>query len=321
MGAGGEFDAIRRFLPPGQSLPAAVTMGAGDDASVLEGGWVVSTDLTVEDVHFRRTWVSDEEIGGRAVLAALSDLAAMAARPLAVLCSVAVPGGDRVDVDAVMAGVRKAAESCGASLIGGDLSRSPGPLVLDVVVIGRTASPCYRTGSQAGDQIWVTGALGGSAAAVRIWEGGQEPPQVLREAYARPTPRIVEALGLAGDGLLRAMIDLSDGLAGDVGHLAAAGDVKAVIEVERIPVSDAARKLLGQDVALDVALHGGEDYELCFTAAVGAVEPAAWTSTTGVRLTCVGRMEEGRGVCLQMPDGEVRGVDRRGFDHFASRDG
>jgi thiamine-monophosphate kinase len=321
LGTGGEFDCIRRFLSPARPLHAAVTMGAGDDASVLEDGWVLSTDLTVEDVHFRRTWVSDEEIGGRAVLAALSDLAAMAARPVAVLASVAFPRGGRVDVDAVMAGVRQTSEAWGASLIGGDLSRSPGPLVLDVVVVGRAESPCYRSGSQAGDQIWVTGTLGGSAATVRIWEAGEEPPAALREAYIRPSPRITEALDLASGGLLHGMLDLSDGLAGDVGHLAAAGDLRAILEVERVPVSEAARGLLGDEVALDLALHGGEDYELCFTAAPGSVDPAAWTAATGVRITRVGRMEEGDGVYLQMPDGELRGADRGGFDHFGSQAG
>jgi thiamine-monophosphate kinase len=321
LGAGGEFDAIRRFLSSSGPLHAAVAMGAGDDASVLEGGWVVSTDLTVEDVHFRRTWISDEEIGGRAVLAALSDLAAMAARPVAVLASVAVPRGGRVDVDAVMTGVRGATEARGASLVGGDLSRSPGPLVLDVVVVGRSESPCSRAGSRAGDQIWVTGTLGASAAAVTIWEGGEEPPAGLRDAYVRPSPRIPEALDLAANGVPRGMIDLSDGLVGDVGHLAAAGGVRAVVEVDRIPVSEAVVERLGHAVALEMALHGGEDYELCFTAAAGSLDPVAWTAAAGVRVTRVGRMEEGSGVGLRTPDGEVREADRGGFDHFGSHGG
>ena len=117
------------------------------------------------------------------------------------------------------------------------------------------------------------------------------------------------------------MVDLSDGLVGDVGHLAAAGELRAILEVERIPVSEDARRLLGDEVAVDLALHGGEDYELCFTAAPGSVDAAGWTSATGVSLTRVGRMEEGSGVDLQMPNGEVLRAEKGGFDHFGGQGG
>jgi thiamine-monophosphate kinase len=320
LGAGVEFDTIRRFLAHGRAPHPSVAVGPGDDAAVFEGGWVLSTDLTVEDVHFRRGWASPEEIGGRAVLAALSDLAGMAARPVGVLASVAFPQEpDDAYAEAVMAGVRGAADAWDAPLIGGDLSRSPGPLVLDIVVVGQAESPCLRAGSVAGDRIWVTGALGSSAAAVRTWEAGREPSPELREAFLRPTPRISVALALAAGGRIHAMLDLSDGLAGDAGHLAAAGDLRAVIEIERIPVSEAARVALGEEVALEMALHGGEDYELCFTTA--SELPAADVEAAGVPLTCVGRMEQGKGVWVQSPGGELRQVTRGGFDHFAGQGG
>lgn len=144
LGPGAEFDMIRRFMASDAPLPPEVRVGPGDDAAVLQGGWVVSSDVSIEDVHFRRAWLSDEEIGYRAASAALSDLAAMAATPVALLVSMAAPGSN-VDVDAVQAGVRDAAASLGASVIGGDLARSPGPLMIDVVVLGCTSGPSFET--------------------------------------------------------------------------------------------------------------------------------------------------------------------------------
>jgi len=233
LGAGAEFDLIRRFTAEDEALPPEVMIGPGDDAAVLEGGWVVSTDMAVENVHFRRDWISDEEIGRRAGAAALSDLAAMGATPVAVLLSIAAPRGGSVDLDGVNAGVRAAARACGAAVVGGDVSRSPGPLVLDVVVLGRTSWPVQRDGAEPGDHVWVTGSLGASTAAVRAWEGGGEPAPELREAFVSPRPRFEEARCLVEREVVDAMIDISDGLAGDVGHIAAASGVECVIELER----------------------------------------------------------------------------------------
>ena len=127
LAPGGEFDLIRRIV--GQTdLSTDVMVGPGDDAAVLSDGWVLSTDLSVEDVHFRRSWITDEEVGYRAAAAALSDLAAMAADPVGLLVSCAAPRGGAVDVEAVQRGIRSAAQSVGACVVGGDMSRSPGPL-------------------------------------------------------------------------------------------------------------------------------------------------------------------------------------------------
>lgn len=314
LGPGGEFDLIRRFLSAGGSPSPQLLVGPGDDAAVLEGGWVLSADLSVEDVHFRRAWLRDEEVGFRAAAAALSDLAAMAATPVGVLVSMAFPTGARWDLDAVQAGIREAAALVGASVIGGDLSRSPGPLVLDITVVGQSPTPVLRSGAAVGDEVWVTGALGASAAAVRAWESGQEPPSALRAAFARPTPRTRAATVLARAGVLHALVDLSDGLAGDAGHLAAAGGVGVVLETGRIPVAEEARVALGPSDALAAALHGGEDYELCFAAPAGAVTPAV-ADAVGVPLTRVGRIEAGEGVWLQDGNGGRTRPSRGGFDH------
>lgn len=315
LGPGAEFDLIRRFVGARPELPDSVLVGPGDDAAVLEGGWVISSDLSVEDVHFRRAWLSDAEIGHRAAAAALSDLAAMAATPVALLLSVAAPAS--VDLEALAASVRAVARSVGASVAGGDLSRSPGPLVLDVVAIGRTERPVLRNGVRPGDEVWVTGSLGASAAAVLAWRSGGEPSVELRAAFARPVARVAEALGLVERGVARAMIDLSDGLAGDAGHLAAASGVCVTLEAAHVPVSGAAVEALGEAAALEAALHGGEDYELCFAARRDAVDPAAFAERHGTTLTRVGTAAEGQGVRLEERDGSTRTLERGGYDHWA----
>jgi thiamine-monophosphate kinase len=316
LGPGGEFDLIRRFLTEGEAMPAEVRVGPGDDAAVLDGGWVVSADLSVENVHFRRAWLSDDEIGYRAAASALSDLAAMAARPVAVLVSMGLPTDRDVDAERLHAGVREAALAVGAVVVGGDVSTSPGPCVLDVVVLGRADAPVLRGGARPGDEVWVTGTLGASAAAVAVWERGEVPSPALRAAFARPTPRVSAARALAETGALRALVDLSDGLAGDAGHLAAAAGVRIVVEVARVPVAAAAVEALGGERALDAALHGGEDYELCFTAAPGAIGADAAGAIAPVSLTRVGRVEAGEGVWLEADDGSLRPVARGGFSHF-----
>jgi thiamine-monophosphate kinase len=317
LGAGAEFDLIRRFVASQAALPPEVRVGPGDDAAVLEGGWVVTTDLSIEDVHFRRAWLSDREIGYRAAAGALSDIAAMAASPVGVLVSLAAPRG-AVDVEAVHAGVCELCEAVGAQVIGGDLSRSPGPLVLDVVALGRCAWPVLRDGAEPDDDVWVTGDLGASAAAVRVWESGGEPTPELRAAFARPAPRIVEARCLVEHELVDALIDISDGLAGDAGHIAAASGVKVTLEADAVPVAPAAVAALGQAASLDAALHGGEDYELCFVTDPGAVDPGYFARRHGIRLTRVGRVSEGEGVWLRERDGSVRRLERGGFDHWSA---
>ena len=315
LGPGAEFDLIRRFMGSDTGLPPEVWVGPGDDAAVLQGGWVVSTDISVEDVHFRRAWLSDEEIGYRAAAAALSDLAAMASTPVGVLVSMAAPRSG-VDVAAVQAGIRTAAGAVGAAVIGGDLSASPGPLVIDIVVLGCTAWPVLRDGAEPDDEVWVTGKLGGSAAAARIWESGGEPDAALREAFAHPRPRAEEARWLVDREWVDALIDLSDGLAGDAGHLAAASGVKITLDATGIPVAEAAVAALGPEGALEAALHGGEDFELCFVTDPGKVDPEAFERRFGLPLTRVGTVAEGEGVWLRGADGVVHPVERGGFDHW-----
>jgi thiamine-monophosphate kinase len=327
LGAGGEFDLIRRFyaaLP--EAKRADVRVGAGDDCAVVAGdGIAVSTDVAVEGIHFRREWLTPQELGYRAAAASLSDLAAVAARPIGVLVSLVLPEQDVPDGAAgIMAGVVEMATAAGGVLLGGDVSRSPGPLVVDVVVVGEAPQPVRRSGARAGDELWVTGSLGGAAAAVASWLAGREPERDARTAFARPRPRLREAHWLAEHGALHALIDVSDGLAGDVGHLAVASQVAMVLDTPAIPVHPtAARAAHGSGAwearpGLRLALSGGEDYELLFAAPVGTVAGlvAEFETRFGTRLTRIGDVRPGAGVVLRDEGGRERPLDIGGYVHF-----
>src|SRR5688572_18406006 len=225
--------------------------------------------MSVEGIHFRRDWLAPFEIGCRAASAALSDLAAVAARPIGVLVAVALPEADAGDFAVeVMAGVRSAAERAGGVVLGGDLTRSPGPVVVDVTVVGEAREPVLRSGARPGDELWVTGELGGAGVTVArlLREELPDPDALLR--FTAPVPRCAEALWLKERGLPTAMLDLSDGLAGDATHLAAASGVSIVFDQDAIPTHPAVVAEASSPAdALAYATSGGEDYELCFTAA------------------------------------------------------
>jgi thiamine-monophosphate kinase len=321
LATGPEFDLIRRFLPKHTPVRPDVRMGPGDDCAVIVGdGIALSADMSVEGVHFRRDWLSFREIGGRAAAAALSDLAAMAARPIGVLVSLAVPPADAGEPAVeVMAGVRAAAAEVGAALLGGDLARTPGPMTIDVTVVGEAPHPVLRSGASMGDEVWVTGELGASGLFVEQMLGGWRPSRRARERFAAPVPRTAEARWLAERGLTHAMIDISDGLAGDAAHLAAASGVAILLASELIPIHPAVvRDAATPDEALRLAISGGEDYELCFAAALGEVEAHlhAFEAAFGTRLTCVGRVAGGDGVWWTDAEGNRRPIGAGGYQHF-----
>jgi thiamine-monophosphate kinase len=328
LGQGAEFDLIRRFLrdaqpTAGSALPENVRVGAGDDCAIVRGeGIALSVDMSVEDVHFRRDWLEPEEIGYRCVAAALSDLAAVAATPIGVLIALAARESDGADVAAaIMEGARAAASGFRAAVLGGDVTRSLGPIVVDCVVVGNAMRPVLRRGARPGDSLWVTGELGAAASAVAAWQAGRVPEAAARLAFALPTPRIAEAAWLASRNAVDAMIDISDGLAGDVTHIAAASDVRIILDAMSIPIHPVAHiGMEDPDAALRLALTGGEDFELCFAAPPGAVERLgeAFLNTFDLQLTCVGTVHEGSGVGFRDFDGKVHDLGLKGFNHFAS---
>lgn len=308
MGPGREFDAVRELLE--RWGPAAV--GIGDDGAVLDvpagSRLVVSTDTTVEDVHFRPGWLTPREVGWRAAMAALSDLAAMGATPLGALLALTVPRRWRGEVGELAHGLGDAAVRACAPIVGGDVTDGD-RLALAITVLGHAPKPLSRAGARAGDLLFVTGRLGGPGAALAAWDAGGEPPAWARERFARPVARIAAGEWLAAHGA-HAAIDLSDGLAGDLAHLAAASGVRCVLDLEDVP------RFEGVDVTQ--AVTSGEEYELLVAAP--AADPVAFSAAfvaanDGLALTAIGRVEAGAGVVALRGGAEV--PLPRAYDHFA----
>lgn len=315
LGGGPEFDRIRAIADAlGQDAA-----GLGDDCAVLPPGFgevVISTDLSVEGVHFRREWMSLEEIGWRAASAALSDLAAAGAEVVGLTASIGAPSeSSSGDLAALMRGVGGAAAAVSGRVLGGDLSRAPVRIV-DITVIGRAARPVSRVGARAGDGLWVTGTLGGARAALLAWESGGTPAEGARERFVRPAPRIKEGRWLAAHGA-HAMLDLSDGLGGDAGHLTAASGVKVEIDLEQLPVHpDVVAIALARNTPLQAfAAQGGEDYELLAALPKAFDEEGAsrFQRDTGTVLTRIGRIRRGSGVAASFAGVPVA---LSGHDHF-----
>lgn len=324
LGGGTEFRRIESLIES-IDAPASgnVTLGPGDDAAALlpDAGEsvVVSSDLFVEDIHFRREWLTWGAVGYRSVAAALSDIAAMAARPIGVQVGIALPPElDSSVLQAIGRGMGECLRTHGTALLGGDLSASPGPVVIDVTALGASTAPVGRSGAVPGDTLWLTGELGAAAAAAAAWADGLEPHPEARRRFEAPLPRLAEGLWLAEHAGIHAMIDLSDGLAGDATHLAAASVAGLEVDVHAVPLHPVLEAWANRDAALSLAVGGGEDYELLLAAAPGAIEGVldAARSELGVRLTAVGRVTAGRGVAWVGPDGKTRDPPGRGFDHF-----
>ncbi len=327
LAAGPESDLIRALVDSaraGGSPPEWLHVPLGDDAAALSlpsaTRLVLSSDACVEEVHFRRAWATWETVGYRAVATALSDLAAMAAEPLGVLISLALPPelGEPVAAS-IGRGVAECLEAHGGELLGGDVGGSPGPVMVDVTAVGHSAAPVTRAGAEPGDELWLTGHLGGAAAAVADFQRGLEPIPEARRAFERPTPRLKEARWLVERASLHALIDVSDGLARDARHLAAASGVGAAIELAAIPTTPALRSFAESDAALQLKLSGGEDYELLIAAAPGVLGTLAapFAAAFGLPLSRIGEtVPFERGVRWIGPDGTAHDLEARGFDHF-----
>ena len=332
LAGGAETARIRAFLEeagagtppetPAEAPAVAVTIHPGDDAAAFrltgDEQVVVSTDASVEGIHFRRAWMTWETIGYRAAASALSDLAAMAAAPVGLLVSAALPPELGIEVSAALGrGVGEIARRMGAGVLGGDLVASPGPVFLDVTVLGRAASPQSRAAARPGDELWVTGELGAAAAALRDLEAGLEPDGAARAAFDRPRPRIREARWLADRVELRAAIDLSDGLLRDAHHMAAASGVALNIEAARVPAAAPLDGFRDAPAGRRLILAGGEDYELLLAVAPDAMRGAAraFGAAFDLPLTRIGTVSRGEGVLV---DGGRDAEMATGFDHFGA---
>jgi thiamine-monophosphate kinase len=298
-------EEIRRLVPARRD----VLVGPGDDAAVLRGTarpLLLTTDAQVEGVHFRRAWLSARELGRRAFHVAASDVAAMGGRVRAVLLAIAAPSDWPVaELRGVVRGVRDAAERAGSALAGGNLS-SARELSLTVSVLGDApARPVLRSGARPGDRLYVTGRLGGAAFGLRLLQRARTlgDGEVAKRRWRRPTARLDEGRALA-TGIATAMLDLSDGLLVDLTRLADASGCRAVVHAEQLPLARALRALAPRD-ARELALSGGEDYELLFTAsprAAGRVQRLGLAAGA----TLIGEMTRGRGVAIADADGRPR---------------
>jgi len=335
----GEFGLIARLRAITERLDTRVHIGIGDDAAVVQGAGliVMSADALVEGVHFRRDWSSLSGIGYRALAASLSDIAAMGAKPVYALVTLAVPETESVEaLEDLYRGMMALADEHEVRIVGGDIVSTPGPLVLSVTVTGELvgAKPLLRSGVKPGDWIFVTGDLGGSGAFVHYRMHGKavvltpEDEWVLRLRHERPQPQVLAARMLAGladrTGAATgctALTDISDGLASELYELAETSGIHILLYGDRVPTPPAVRhyaRAAGVD-ALQLALYGGEDFQL-----LGAVDPRyaghllAQMEASGVRTTVIGEAQESTGASAV--DIRLRGqrmaLQKGGYDHF-----
>ena len=326
----GEFDFIERIGAAGVSRTARVRCGIGDDCAVLAGVndrvRLITTDMMVEGVHFVVEATDPGWLGHKLLAVNLSDIAAMGGEPREALISLAIPRDLDVGyMECVYGGLRELASRFGVNVVGGDTTRSTGPLVMSLTLTGEMDQDrvCYRSGANPGDLIYVSGTLGDSAAGMKLALGdevglSEEDREFLMCRHHRPEPRVALGQALAATGAVTAMLDLSDGVASDLRHICRQSGVSAVIDGTAIPVSPAFRRFRGlSDAGIrNLEISGGEDYELMCTVAHearGDVEALAAES----RISCIGRIEAGDGRLYFENAQRVRTeLAARGFEHF-----
>jgi thiamine-monophosphate kinase len=316
---------IRGQLPP---APGWMLVGIGDDAAVVEPERnrveVLTVDALIEGIHFERAFVPPDAIGHRALAVNLSDLAAMGAAPRLALLSMALPASlPLADFDGIVAGFTALAARHRLHVAGGNLTRSPGPLMIDVTVMGtvKRRQALTRSGARPGDDIYVSGSLGSARAGLCALQSAISIQPSTIDAYLRPDPRVLLGVHLARNRAASACMDLSDGLADGVSQIAEASGVGIAIDAGALPIDPAARAFFesrGADATVE-ALTGGDDYELLI-----AVRPRTQRRLTAamqrgdVVLTRIGRCTAERGITLRGADGASidGGALPQGFTHF-----
>jgi len=280
---------------------------------------LVTTDFTLEGIHFRRDWHPAESVGHRCLARGLSDIAAMGGEPVAAFLSLALPRDlPQSWVGGFARSLIRLAQRYGVTLAGGDTAESPNGILADIIVVGGIpkGKSVLRSGARSGDRIFVSGELGGSAAAVVQMKAKPKkklnPRDYLRHFY--PEPRIELGRILREKGLASAMIDTSDGLSTDLAHLCEESGVGAELDAALIPHARVGKP--GREVDLDLVLHGGEDYELLFTARPGKRVPS---QIAGVALTQIGQITRRRKILVLNSKGIAYELVPRGWEHFGRR--
>ena len=330
FGEFGLIDRIQRALPaPGDR----VIVGIGDDVAVLRADadrvWLATCDVQLEGAHFLRDAIAPRDLGRKALAINLSDIAATGGAPRFALVSLGLPSDLDVDfVDQLYAGLRAEAESFGVDIVGGNISRARLGVFIDIFLLGDAPreNVLLRSGARAGDQILVTGTLGDAGAGVALMLDAalrttDEYAAIARARRDTPTPRVREGQLIGAAHTATAMLDISDGLASDLGHICERSNVGARVFAEKLPVADENRALAreAREDEFALALHGGEDYELLFTAPAASADALAEqiTRETGTHVSIIGEIlpaSEGRQLVL--PDARVVPLEARGWDHF-----
>ncbi|MDF0674619.1 MAG: thiamine-phosphate kinase [Nitrospira sp.] len=335
-----EFALIRSLERRFARHTPGLVQGIGDDAAVIETSaqtwWHLTTDLLAEGIHFDLKSVPPESVGYRAAMANLSDIAAMGAVPRYLLISLAIPRTVKQShIDKLYRGLMKACRLYDVALIGGDTSASKAGLFLSITLVGTTSGhrALFRHGAKVGDHIYVSGTLGDSLAGLKLLMNGttshplskrksdflRSHRQFLVRRHSHPTARVSEGRWLNGRRLASAAIDLSDGLSGDLRHLCEASRVGADVELEKIPISPACRayaSAIGVS-PIRLALTGGEDYELLFTASPNnrdIIERQA--HSRGYRMTCIGTIRPQRFGIRMRSDGRTQPMPATSYEHF-----
>ena len=302
----------------GSSATGGLVRGIGDDCAVLRlspgSELLVTTDLCIEDVHFRRAWHPAAAVGHRCITRGLSDIAAMGGQPLACFLSLGLPENlPQSWINSFLRGLLAQARRFKIPLAGGDIS-SARQITADIIVTGQlpAGTAVLRSGARPGDRIYVTGSLGGSAATLNQLFAGKKIKPSSSNTHFYPIPRIATGAWLRARALATAMIDLSDGLSVDLAHICEESRVAAVVEANKIPI--------GKGADLKLALHGGEDYELLFTVPRRARVPAR---IGGIAVTEIGEIRTRRdyssAIQLLGDNGKVRPLPQRGWEHFVKR--
>jgi thiamine-monophosphate kinase len=302
-----------------------VVRGIGDDVAIIRSAsgkvLLVTTDLLLEGVHFNLAHTDPVALGKKALAANLSDIAACGGIPTAFVVSLAIPVETEVDfVKALYEGMMEQAMQFNCSLIGGDTSRGE-KLMISITLLGEAKKEkiVYRHGAKEGDQIFVTGHVGDAALGLEQVKRGEQEGYFI-EQHLDPTPRVREGQEIARQGLATAMIDISDGLVADLGHMLEASRVGAQVHISKLPLSEQYRKAIEQYQSdrYQLALAGGEDYELLFTApAERAQEIKKLATELGTPMTLIGEIvEASQGVKVLWEDGKAYPIEQKGHDHF-----
>lgn len=329
----GEFGLIDRLVQRLGRPDESVVVGIGDDAAVVqyeaERQVVMTTDMLVEGVHFRRDTIDDRSLGYKSLAVSISDIAAMGGRPKHAVLSLALPIDLEVErLEELYNGVQEICSQYGTAVVGGDVVKTPGPFVISVTAVGEVEAgrALLRSGARPGDLVYLTGTVGGSAAGLDLIESGNSrslAPEAVADLlrfHQRPAPQVEAGRILVATGGCTSANDVSDGVASELHEIAKMSGVQLVIEADAIPLHASVRHYAaasGKD-PLQWALFGGEDYRL-----IGTLDPSrlveveAAFAKAGLPLVVIGRAEAGQGVVL-LRDGARHELRPRGFNHFGS---